>query len=190
MIRKAPKTKSSGFSVVEALVAAAILGVALLGVVRLHGSSIRGTAQAERIGRASEVARQFAEMLATTTPGNLPACGPGRAAPPTPEPAGCKAAVGVTTAFAAPQGPGCTFWVQGGPSTPSINNAGAANGAIVAQPPPGAGGPPPSQYRIDLSVSGHPDLATFPNATVITVWACWRDESQTVNEVRTRRILF
>ena len=43
-----------GFSVVEALVAAAILGVALIGIVRLHGSSIRGTAQAERIGRASE----------------------------------------------------------------------------------------------------------------------------------------
>ncbi|MEM7677104.1 MAG: hypothetical protein AAF449_13965, partial [Myxococcota bacterium] len=91
--------------------------------------------------------------------------------------------------------PGCTLWVQGGPSTPSINVPTAANGAIVSLPPPGAGGPPPSQYRIDFSISGHPDALRFQRATeprtrVITVWACWRDESQTVNEVRTRRILY
>ena len=184
---------NAGFSVVEALVAAAILGVALVGIVQLHGASIRGTAKAERIGRASEVARQIAELYATTEPGALPLCPPGPTVAPPPEPAGCKSAIAVTTAFAAEK-PACTFWVQGGPSTPSINDAGAAAGAIVAQATAGPAGPQPSQFRIDIGVSAHPDATAppnnFPDAVMLTVWVCWRDEVGIVHEVRTRRILF
>ncbi len=183
------RASERGFSVIEALVAAAILGVALVGIVQIHGASIRGTAKAERIGRASEVARQFAELLATTSPGNLPVCLPGPMAAPLVEPAGCKNALGPTTVFAPPKA-NCTFWVQDGPSTPSVDDPNAVNGAIVAQTNPGPNGPQPSQFRIDVSVSAHPDPTTYPNAVLVTVWACWRDEVGTVNEVRTRRILF
>ncbi len=190
-MRRRQRRAQAGFSVIEALAAAAILGVALVGVVKLHGSSIRGTAKAERIGRASEVARQFAELLATTTRDNLPACGPGLgAAPPVPA-VGCKNGPGVSTAFSPERAVGCTLFIQDGPSTPSINQANAANGInnqIINIP--AAIGIQPSQFRVDIMVSGHPNTADFPQAALLTVWACWRDELGIVNEVRTRRILY
>ena len=179
-----------GFSVVEALIAAGVLGIALIGIVRLHASSIIGTAKAERVGRASIVARQFAEMFATTSPADLPVCAPGPNGAPLAEPAGCKSAQGVTTVFSPPKGTGCTYWVNDGPSVPSINDTNAANGQIVADPTPGSNGPQPSQYRIDVSVSAHPAAASYPDAALLTVWVCWRDERGSINEIRTRRILF
>lgn len=184
------RSSARGFSVVEALVAAAVLGIALVGMVQLHSSSIRGTARAERLGRASEVARQFAELLATTTPADLPACPPGPLAAPLVGATGCKGDVGQTFLFTPTKGVGCTFWVQDGPSVPSIDDPNAAAGAIVAQPNAGPTGPQPSQFRIDVSVSAHPSANRFPDAALLTVWVCWRDEIGRVNEVRTRRILY
>ena len=181
------RQSSRGFSVVEALVAAAILGIALIGIVRIHGSSIRGTAKAERVGRASVVARQFAELYATTSPQDLPACPPGPNAAPLGPSDGCKSTT--PTVPNPPKGTGCTLWVNDGPSIPSINDVNAQNGEIVALNSPGALGQQPSQYRIDVSVSRHPDL-NFQNAALLTVWVCWRDELGTINEVRTRRLLF
>ena len=188
--RARPRRGSEGFSIIEALVAAAILGVALIGIVRLHGSSIRGTSQAERIGRASEVARQVAEMLATTTAEDLPACLPGLNLPPPDEPAGCKEPGVTTVATDEKDGIGCTFYVQGGPSTPSIEDPESVNGAIVSTPDPGPTGWQPSQYRVDITVSQHPDAGNFPDTALLTVYVCWLNEIRQINEVRTRRILY
>ena len=182
MKRKSQKS-SRGFSVIEALVAAGILAIALVGVVYLHGNSIRGTAQAERIGRAAEAARQYAEMFATTTPGRLPACAPGIGNPAPLEPAGCRRDL---TSFRAGKGTGCTFWVTGGPSTPSIDDPAAANGAIIASVTAEA---LPNEYRIDVAVSDPPGNAAA-GAALLTVWTCWRDENGKVSEIRTRRIVY
>lgn len=188
---KRSRAQQAGFSVVEALVAAGILGIALVGIVQLHATSIRGTAKAERIGRASETARQIAELFATTSADDLPNCDPGPLLPPPNDMVGCKNGDGVTTVFTDPtvRPNGCVLWVQGGPSTPRINDVNAADGAIVSLPNP-SGAEQPSQFRIDLAVSSHPDPATYPDAVMLTVWACWRDEVGVVREVQTRRILY
>ena len=181
------RAQQAGFSVIEALVAAGILGVALVGIVQLHATSIRGTVKVERIGRASEVARQIAELYATTSVADLPACDPGT---PPAAAVGCKIGPGITTAFSDPttRNANCVLWVQDGPSIPRINDAAAANGTIVSLPNPG--NQLPSQYRIDLATTPHPDPLTYPNASLLTVWVCWRDQQGIVREVRTRRIVY
>ncbi|MEQ8984200.1 MAG: type II secretion system protein [Deltaproteobacteria bacterium] len=74
-VSKRKRRRTAGFSLVEALIAAGVLGVALTALVRLHQSSMRGTVSSSRIGDASEVARQIADnfaVFAVDNPTNCP----------------------------------------------------------------------------------------------------------------------
>jgi prepilin-type N-terminal cleavage/methylation domain-containing protein len=183
-----------GFSLIEAMVAAGVLGIALLGLVRLHTSAMRGTVQADSIGRGAEVARQLADMVASTNmtalPAWLAACGPGPAAP-LPANFGCRAQIGGDRVrgqgFAAVKG-GCTFFMEGAgvPSSVDPNVApslatGSTRNAVA---------PLSGEFRVDVALSAHPNPASYPNTALVTVWVCWMDsEGGSVREVETRRVL-
>src|SRR5688572_1771832 len=98
----------AGFSLIEALIAAVVLGVGLVGLARLHITSIQGTVKSDDVGRAAEVARGMADLFATLPWQSLPACGPGPNVAPSwvnPPDSGCSNALGPTDQFrAAPWG--------------------------------------------------------------------------------------
>ena len=175
------RSRASGFSLIEAMVAAAILGFALVGLVQLHKSSMRGTARATNLGRASEVARQLAETAASQDFTQLPNCAPG-AGPaggqlPAP-PAGCRATVEPSGVFAGVKPGSCTFYVDAAavPSVdPGLNNDAAVN--------------PQLRYRVDTAISQHPDTNNYPDTAVVTVWVCWLDEGGLVREISTSRLV-
>lgn len=166
-----------GFSIVEAMVAAGILGIALVGLVRLHTTSLEGTVRSSRVGRAAEVARQLAETVAAQPFNQLPACGPGPGAPLAPAPAGCRATVGASTIFSVPGVNGnCTTFVDGA-DVQDVSLVG------VAAPPPNA------RFRVDAAVSQHPDPLNYPNTALLTIWVCWTERKGEVREIATTRMV-
>jgi hypothetical protein len=176
------------------MIAAGVLGIALIGLVRLHTSAVRGTVQADSLGRGVEVARQLADTVATTSlaaaPAWLTACQPGRGAP-LPQNSGCRtSAAGVRASgdgFAVHKG-GCTFFSRGAavPMPGDANNVPSVEtGATRGLPAPQSG-----EFRIDVAYSAHPDPVAYPDAAVVTVWVCWLDgDSGSIREVETRRVL-
>ena len=56
---------ASGFSILEAMVSAGILGIGLLGLVKLHVTSMDGLSRSFQITTGAEVARQVAEEIAS-----------------------------------------------------------------------------------------------------------------------------
>ncbi|MEL6188976.1 MAG: prepilin-type N-terminal cleavage/methylation domain-containing protein, partial [Myxococcota bacterium] len=53
-----------GFSLVEAMISATVLGIALVGLVQMHTTSVQRTVESEKVGRATEIARQIADRTA------------------------------------------------------------------------------------------------------------------------------
>lgn len=193
MVNKS-KRGQAGFSLVEAMVAAVILGIGLLGLVELHRASIRGTVKAINAGQALEIGRQVVETILAADYVNQPngagaipnACaGAGVWAPPAPAPnffpagvTGCRQSVnnftGIKTGL-------CTFYADEAPvNTASLNSpfeAGTVNTSANGK------------FRIDTALHAHPNVAQYPNTVMVSVWVCWRDTAQIVHEVRTSRIL-
>ena len=165
------------------MVAAGVLGIGLLGLVKLHTTSIRGTMQAEDLGRAAEVARQLADFITavevdpTNIAGSLPNCAPGTATPLAAEPNGCRNSLGIGSQFAANRPAPCMQWFDGA----GVPNA--SNGTMPVTAVDTGG------YRVDQSLSRHPDNLRFPDAIVHTVWVCWRDGGGQVHEVETSRMI-
>lgn len=165
---------------IEAMVAAGVLGIALLGLVRLHSTSMKGTVQAQRIGIASEVARQLAETVASQPAADLPVClpgfGPGGAQLP-PAPAGCRATVGPSTVFAPIKANGCTV---------NIDGAAVQDVAIPGLSPNIVN----SKFRVDTAVSQHPDSINYPDSALVTIWVCWTEPQGLIREISTSRIVW
>lgn len=172
-----PRGGRAGFSLIEAIVAAGILGVALVGLVELHKGSMRGTIQAQRIGQATEVARQIAELTAAQSLSRLPACAPGINAQLAAPPNGCRATATPSTVYAAVRPNGCTFYTD---------SAAVAPADPAAFPDAGAA----KKYRVDVAVSQHPDPTNFPNNAMLTVWVCWQEEGGMIREISTTRIIW
>ncbi len=161
-----------GFSLMEAMVSASVLGIALAALVRAHASSIQGTSQAEDLGRASEIARQIGDLVATQPMDQLPACG--AVTDPVPvAPAGCRASLGPGTVMAASKGSTCTRLV---------NQDGLvdASTGLLADAASGT-----EQYRIDMIISQHPNGST--DLGVLHVWVCWRDMTGNIHQTYTTR---
>lgn len=59
------RRRQAGFSLVEAVVSAVVLGVGMVGLINLHTSSMRGESRAIEMSRAQEVARQVADYYST-----------------------------------------------------------------------------------------------------------------------------
>lgn len=191
-IGKKPAMTRGGFSILEAIVASAILGIGLIGLVRLHSASMHGLVKAQDTNAASEVARQIAERFAT-----LPPTAPELAncAPPPASPSGCRASYGTSGVLnPVKAGADCTRWVDGAAVT-DVSSGG------VGWPLPAAtfgDGTPcpdnavncPGAYRVDISVGPHPDAASHPPPTrVVNIWVCWRDPGGLVNELSTVRMI-
>jgi prepilin-type N-terminal cleavage/methylation domain-containing protein len=171
----------AGFSLIEAMVAAAILGLALVGLVQLHKTSMRGTVQATNTGRAAEVARQLAESAASQEYAQLPACPPG-AGPAggqlPPAPAGCRATLGPSAVYAAAKPGQCTYYVDGA-AVPTVDPAASTDAAVN----------PNLRYRVDTAVSQHPDTNNYPDTALVTIWVCWLDEGGQIRELTTSRLV-
>lgn len=172
------KRARRGFSLIEAMVAAGVLGIALIGLVELHKSSIRGTAKAQRVGEAAEVARQIAEQVAAQPFNQLPACAPGTGTPLPAPPNGCRATAGPSNAWAAPRPAPCTYFVDSAAVQPVDP---------TAFPDAGAG---QRRFRVDLAVSQHPDSGNYPDSALLTIWVCWTDQRGTIGEVSTSRMIW
>jgi prepilin-type N-terminal cleavage/methylation domain-containing protein len=188
-----------GFSLLEALIAAVILGVGLVALARLHISSVHGIVKSEDLGRAAEVARGIADTIATIPVANLPACAPGPALPPTwvsPPRGGCAETLGVTQNFNPVMwgGPACSTWYTGD----GVPDFGSAEG--LTDPLAGDGSVPDTgNFRVDVAISHHPNIDDFPSVAtvqpgetpvqVVWVWVCWRDSNGNVHEVRSMRVL-
>ena len=173
--------KNAGFSLVEAMVAAAILGVALLGLVQLHKSSLRGTVRSQNVGQAAEVARQLAETTASQPFNQLPNCPPGATVrlsqPPGGVPPGCRASWGPGTTPSPVKGNGCTFYSDGA-NVPPVDPA-AGDASVVAGS---------QRYRVDTTVSRHPN-ATLPNTAVVNVYVCWNEPTGEIREITSSRLV-
>lgn len=59
------RRRQAGFSLVEAVVSAVVLGVGMVGLINLHTSSMRGESRAIEMSRAQEVVRQVADYYST-----------------------------------------------------------------------------------------------------------------------------
>lgn len=155
-----------GFSLVEMLVATALLGVGLTGLVRMYTTAARGVAENEARALGIRAAAQRAEALATMTPEALPAC----SGAPT-----CRDADGL--GFTTDLGPAgafeCTRWVDG----PDVAGPGAAAQARG------------TRLRVDTHLAPHPETSRHEDALVLTVSVCWADGGGRVHEVQTRRVL-
>lgn len=164
---------SAGFSIVEALIAAVVLGVGLMGIVRLHQSALRGLASSSAASYAMDIATQRAEFLAAMPAASLPACAYATWA----DPHGCR---GATDQFSAPKGI-CSRWVSDGyvpmpdGTFPAAFSAATEAAAAAATLP----------YRMDEWIAPSPNR---PNTRVIEVYVCWRDEAGQIRQVMTSRM--
>lgn len=172
-----PRRRSrAGFSILEALIAAAVLGIGLIALVKLHQSAMRGMKTSRSIGIAMDIATQAVEELGGTRPDDLDALGCATIG-------GCKAGeTPLSDTFAAPK-PGCTRWVDDGhipdatntrPTAPDTEAVAVAAGAL---------------YRVDQVVLAHPGLADHPNTRVVEVFVCWRDDDGFVRQVHSSRVV-
>ena len=178
--------RRAGFSLIEAMVSAAVLGIGLLGLVHIHKSSIRGTVRSTRLRHASEIARQAAEQIAAipyqrlaaapTAPEN---CGPGLGAPLPVGPNGCRGADGVSTVPAPVKPLGCTYNTDSG----AVLQATDPNGNALRD------GLPTDPFRVDVAISQHPNPALYPSSGLVTVWVCFTDEAGYIHEITTSRVV-
>ncbi len=196
MVKKS-KRGQAGFSLVEAMVAAVILGIGLLGLVELHRTSIRGTVKAISAGQALEIGRQVAETIlsadyvsqpnpAPAVPNNCaggafwPAPGPSLP-PPGFGVAGVLGCRQDANSFSATKNGLCTFYAEEAP----VNTGNGTSPFEPATVNTQANG----RFRIDTAIHGHPNPLQYPDSVMATVWVCWRDSARQVHEVRTTRIL-
>jgi type II secretory pathway pseudopilin PulG len=162
-----------GFSILEAMIAAGVLGVGLVALVKLHQSAMRGMKSSREAGIALDIATQAAEEMSTLTALNLAAQCPGAG--------GCKlGSLPLELQYAAPQA--CTTWTFDGlmPDEAGVPPAGQATEAAAAAAR--------LTFRVDRVVSAHPIAANNPNTLLVQVFVCWRDEAGYVRQVATERI--
>lgn len=183
--RSRPRTRRAqrGFSILEALVAAGVLGIALTALVKLHTASMRGTVQSGRLGEATEVARGLADhfaMRAATTP---LACSPGAGAPFVAMPA-CVGVAG-TSPLSTNVGTACVSPNDCDAVIPPGGNGGGGCffdydvfGDATAPP---AGEPINRRFRVRIMESQNPSGV----GTRVTAIVCWRDD----NSSQTRQIV-
>lgn len=158
------RSSRAGFSLIEALVASAVLGVAVTCLTQMYTTSVRGYVSSQRLQEAVEIAAQRAEQLATMAAEDVPAC--------TGTPS-CRAD-GTTMAseLSPANGYSCTTRLDAP--------------AVVG---PGSTGATGSRYRVDTVVDSHPDVSRQPDARLVTVSVCWLDSAGFVHQVQTQRLM-
>lgn len=156
------------------MISAAVLGIALVSLVQMHTTSIQSTSNAENLGRATEIARQIADSVASQ-PLTQITCGDAAVALP-PGPQGCRASAGPGRAPAGDKSgaAGCTTYY----ATDGLNDA--VSGAPNILP-----SETETSFRVDERLARHPNNA--PGAAQLHVWVCWRGRNGMYNEIHTTR---
>lgn len=154
---------SAGFTLIEVLISAVVLGVGLVGLVNLHTASIRGLVKDEMLSVASDVAKQRLEEITTLRASEIPACVGD---------VGCRTAdrSAYTPDLSPVAGFDCTRRVEG------------------ADVPRVSGAPEAPKYRVDMVVEAHPDPLRQPEGRLVTVSVCWQDYGG-IQELRMRRFV-
>lgn len=155
------------------MISATVLGIALVGLVQMHTTSVQRTVESEKVGRATEIARQIADRTASQPLAALPACG--NAATPLDVADGTRGCRGtpVPSRGKAP--------VKVDPCTQFFGEDAISGGATL-QP---ASSEEPSSFRVDTLLSSHPNGGT--DAALLHVWVCWREPDGMYNEIYTSR---
>ncbi|MCK6545024.1 prepilin-type N-terminal cleavage/methylation domain-containing protein [Myxococcota bacterium] len=155
-----------GFTLVEVMVSAGILGIGLIGLVNLYGTSTFGAARAQRLAVATEIARQEAAVLLSegpdpTGPTDCPIAG---------TTIGCRG-TGRQLAATKP----CTVWLRDA-------DVPTESGAILRDTTQ-------TSFRRDLVITAHPDTANHPGAQIATISVCYTDESGALQELQAVHLL-
>jgi prepilin-type N-terminal cleavage/methylation domain-containing protein len=160
--RPPARLRPRGFSLVEALVSSAVLGVGMLGVLNVLSFSQSGAAGSGARSAAKELASQRLEALTTMVADRLPACE---------GTVGCRAD---ETTLRPPLSPAAGFrCTQEVPGMTFVDPGAAATG----------------RFRIDTVVAAHPGAQQQAGARLVTVSVCWTDEGGHLREVRARRLM-
>ena len=166
---RGPRPGSEGFKLLEVLVSMAILMIASVAIVRLHGTIIRGIASSEDASMALDIATQRLDDLSIIGATSLPVFTVGVNG------AGCQVGIGsdqYSAELAADPG--------GYPCTRRVDSAQVimANGNEV---------PDGTRFRVDTAVEAHPDIGQFPEGRIVTVSVCWEDIAADIRQVQVRR---
>jgi prepilin-type N-terminal cleavage/methylation domain-containing protein len=156
-----------GFSLIEVMISAGVLGIGLAGVIQLHVSSVRGLASGRSISLAGEIASQRVEFIGgrDIDVASLPTCPRGASGV-----VDCRANKGNFTATKT-----CSTWLaESDVPTP-------AGLEIPSEPNVG--------YRRDLVIEAHPDTLNHNGSFLAIVSVCWRDSSGNVQQIQSQRLL-
>lgn len=156
-----------GFSLLEAMIASAVLGFGLIALVRLQATTVNGVLSGRQVATAMRIADQRAELLTTQRADEslLPACPAGSGV------VGCREDA---RALSTPKT--CTTWVDG-PDIPSPTGQSEATTRAY------------EGYRMDVVIGAHPDATNQAGGILATVSVCWLDDRGEVREVQSHRLL-
>lgn len=175
--RSGRRARRAGFSILEALVAVGVLGIGLLALINLHTSAIRGMKAGADRTVASEIANQAIEYYATQAFDTLN-CPRGPVD-------GCipyQDTDGPQPLQFAPQPPCSAFYYDA--MMPFSN--GAPPPTATTEDQANANNMP---IRVDVVSRRHPDGINHPNANLLQVWVCWKDEQGHTRQVGTTRVV-
>lgn len=159
-----PRRSRRGLTLIEAMISAALLGIGIAALVRLHSTSVSGVASGRAVTHATAIAQQRSEMLsAQVAEGTLPAC-PGDGFD------GCRQSDRV---LSPPKT--CTEWLDG-------SEVPATDGVIATNADERG-------FRVDVVLAPHPSINQYPNATLAITSVCWIGTKGDVHEVQARRVL-
>jgi prepilin-type N-terminal cleavage/methylation domain-containing protein len=192
--RKVDRRTRRGFSLLEALIAAAVLGIGLIALVKLHTSALRGMRTTRDQASASDIATQIADYIATQQNVTPPACDP----PSGPDP-GCRVGGAESRDFTAVRGAGCTDWYEGAPIPDARGQLPGSAPTLAAATQQGY------PYRVDrvvltptnptndgvtLDTANHVTVDGFAPPYILQVYVCWRDDQNYVRQIMTSRYVF
>ncbi len=182
-----PTRSKAGFSLVEALVATAVLGIGLAALTNAHLTSIRGVDNSADAMEAQSLARAIADdiqigqyqqnglviPLGCTNLGGTPGC-------KTPNGDGFTADLGVCSRY---------FTGAASPVPPPPGPTGGFGNLFMDSNPNNNGN---ERFRVDVTLASHNDPSIpATDAAVLTVSACWRDPLAPgrVRQVQETRVL-
>lgn len=179
MVGSSTRLDRAGFSMIEAMVSAAVLGIGLTALVNAHISSIRGVDHSNESVIATSLAQQIADDFAVVQRGAAAPMFPAACDDLVPRNIqGCAADNGIGFAGVA-SGP-CTRYFEEG----ALPGGGVSvfDGALYSS---GQTTDPGYGFRVDIYASPHPDPSIdIADSRVIDVYVCWRDANSMGRRVR------
>ncbi len=181
--RLRPKRSRAGFSILEAMVSAVVLGIGMVGLVKMHTSAIGGMQRGRDVNIAEDIATQAAEEMVALGGATLASAAGVGACNTNVAVTGCRVGNINSMVFAANRTSPCTKWVGEQGNTPDYQ--GNQPTVITTEAAAQSAG---RRYRVDRVISRHPSVTANANTRVVDVFVCWRDEKGVVKEIQTTRV--